>query len=95
MNAEALTQPSLTFRGSSSGLRCREYQLRETCCDETQLHETIDAFPGSDLIGIEAKVLLGIPEDGFNLPAALIVFEDPGYLKRHIRCKDTEIPIRF
>ena len=80
------------------GMRRRkpqEDQLRQRGCDETQLHEAIDAFAGLDPIGIKPEMLLGISEGSFYLLSLSVVFNDLGYLKRHVCCKDAEIPIRF
>ena len=76
-------------------LGCCEYQLRQTCCEETQLHEPIDTFPRFDAIGIEAEVLFGISKGRFDLPPLSVILDNLGYLKRQVRCKDAEIPIRF
>ena len=94
MNTEMLTNLLNTYlflRRIALG----EYQLRETCCNETQLDEPIDAFPRFQTIGIEAEVLFDIPKNCFYLPPLSIVFDDLRDLKRQVCCKDAEIPIRF
>lgn len=72
-----------------------EDQLRQQSRNETQLHEPIDAFAGFDLIRINPEVLLDISKKRFDLPSLPVVFNDLRDLKRHVCCKDTEIPIRF
>ena len=40
--------------------KLQEDQLRQRGCDETQLHEAIDAFARLDPIGIKSEMLLDI-----------------------------------
>ena len=75
--------------------RSQKDQLRQRNCDETQLHEAIDAFARLDPIGIKSEMLLDISKRCFYLPPLSIVFNDLRDLQGHICCKDTEIPIRF
>ena len=94
MNAEMLTDLLNTYLFLRC-VACCEYQLRETSCDETELNAPIDALARFAAIGIKSEVLFGISKGSFDLPPLPIVFNDLGYLKRQICCKDAEIPIGF
>ena len=94
MNAEMLTDLLKAYHFLCC-IGCCEYQLCKACCNETQLHKTIDAFPRSQAIGIESEVVFDISKGGFYLPSLPIIRYDLGYLKRQVCRKDTEIPIRF
>ena len=75
MNVEMFTDLLNSYLFLRS-LACREYQLREARCDETELDEPIDAFARFQAIGIEPEVLFCVSEGGFNLPPLPIVFDD-------------------
>ena len=55
---------------SRSGI---EYQLCDASCDETELYQSIDAFPRFDSVLVKPEVLLGIPKSGLNQPSLPIV----------------------
>ena len=95
MNTEMLTD--LFDAEAIRSLPRREIadQLRQRRCDETQLHEPIDAFPGLDLIRIEPEMLLRISKRCFYLPSLPVVFNNLRDLQCHVCCEDTEISIRF
>ena len=61
-----------------------EEQLRQRRCDETQLHEPVDTFPGLDLGRIKTKVLFRIAKCGLDLPSVVIVLNDLGDPQGHI-----------
>ena len=59
MNVEMFTDLLNTYLFLRRITAC-EYQLRETCGNETQLDEPIDAFARFQAVGIETEVLFGI-----------------------------------
>ena len=83
MNAEMLTDFLNTYHFLRC-VACCEYQLRQACCDATELNKPIDALARLQAIGIEAEVLFGISKGGFYVPPLAIVCHDLGYLKRQI-----------
>ncbi len=89
MNAEMLTDLLNTYHFLRR-LPCCEYQLRETCCNKTQLHEPIDIFPRFQAIGIKAEMLFDIAKSSFYFPSLLIVFDDLRDFKRQVCCKDAD-----
>ncbi len=79
MNTEVFTDLLNTYLFLRS-IACRKYQLCKTCCNETQLDESIDAFSRFQAIGIKTEVLFCIPKSCFYLPSLLIVCDDGMFL---------------
>ena len=94
MNTEVLTDGLDGYRFFRRVWQCED-GFRERRCDETQLHEAIDAFSRFYLISAEPKLLFEVSKSGFDLPPVLVVLNDLGYFAGQVGCKDAEIPIWF